>query len=696
MAPWTSRCVGYVLAGFGLAASHCGGEPSTSRSLADDASPAADVFSRDGTVEATAAPAFDGTLEASPDAHGVQEMDATVVAEAGQSGGLWDGSIPDDVEAAAVDAGASPPDGSGASAERDSGADTSAGGEGGGGRTSIFCQGCPPGFGYCSGLCVSATEPTMGCGSCTPCALPNADATCSGGACAILRCHDGWIDADGDASDGCEVNATNAACLVDGGCTGSTPLCGPAGCTASCPSGLTACGDSCIDLTSSQDDCGECGVACSRGFSCFAGLVCAPPEPCNAPQVACGGGVLACADPDPSVQNCLNCGLEGCSQANESNAFIAQCTATTCIQECQPGWTSCPLPQPDGDPGIEGCVVIQTDTNNCGACGVACDEGDVCIAGVCVPYGAEYIATDLNDPEFIAVDATNVFWIDGVFEDDGGEGGRIATMSKMGGAVETIAPIQDYVSGYPRSLALDDAFVYWTGWNDIDSHGTVARAPKDGSGPPLVLASPTEPGDLALVGTMVYFVDGNGAIETVPKMGGTPTIFAQVPSYTYLRLVTDGVTLYAERYLTAELTGLSALPYIGIPVRISVSTGQESVFGGQINGFGPIAVDATRAYFGTEFNLDIQWFDLGDSAAGEVQAPFGTQIPVDSFVSADCGLYFNPGYGVYFSTLTATPTPAVVGRSQYTPTDSGMAAIAIDATYLYWIDNEAIAKVPRP
>src|SRR5882762_2664453 len=32
-----------------------------------------------------------------------------------------------------------------------------------------------------------------------------------------------------------------------------------------------------------------------------------------------------------------------------------------------------------------GCVDLQTDPNNCGACGHVCAAGDVCIAGTCTP-----------------------------------------------------------------------------------------------------------------------------------------------------------------------------------------------------------------------------------------------------------------------------------------------------------------------
>jgi hypothetical protein len=46
---------------------------------------------------------------------------------------------------------------------------------------------------------------------------------------------------------------------------------------------------------------------------------------------------------------------------------------------CEPGWADCDMMFSNG------CETnIQTDSNNCGSCGVACPAGAECMNGACV------------------------------------------------------------------------------------------------------------------------------------------------------------------------------------------------------------------------------------------------------------------------------------------------------------------------
>jgi hypothetical protein len=82
---------------------------------------------------------------------------------------------------------------------------------------------------------------------------------------------------------------------------------------------------------------------------------------CQAGLEACGD---TCADLQTDPDNCGACGVE-CGDG--------VCQGGICV--CPPGTTDC---------GNDGCVDTQTDADNCGACGNGCDGAtETCEAGTC-------------------------------------------------------------------------------------------------------------------------------------------------------------------------------------------------------------------------------------------------------------------------------------------------------------------------
>lgn len=137
---------------------------------------------------------------------------------------------------------------------------------------------------------------------------------------------DGW--SNGDLVDGGPIDALDPSIFdvvneptLD---VASSDACSEATCStdgASCPTGTTACGGACVNLTSDPRNCGACGNACASGITCSIG-VCGS-SGCPAGTTRCsGGGAFVCAD-------------------------------------------------------------LTTDARNCGACGVACSSGRTCTGGVC-------------------------------------------------------------------------------------------------------------------------------------------------------------------------------------------------------------------------------------------------------------------------------------------------------------------------
>jgi hypothetical protein len=52
--------------------------------------------------------------------------------------------------------------------------------------------------------------------------------------------------------------------------TSGTPLCEAGVCSVRCGSGLTACGESCVNTSSDTKNCGKCGTRCA--LLCVGGL----------------------------------------------------------------------------------------------------------------------------------------------------------------------------------------------------------------------------------------------------------------------------------------------------------------------------------------------------------------------------------------------------------------------------------------
>lgn len=162
------------------------------------------------------------------------------------------------------DAGASTPTAPG---QADSGVDTS----------------CRAGTKACGDVCVSTNDTTYGCGavSCARCAPDHATAACSGGACVIGACADGFADCNADAADGCETDLTlptscgacGVACPV---VPGADIACVAGACAAQCLPGTGDCNadpsDGCEkNLLKDKGNCGQCGRVCLIG-SCDEGI----------------------------------------------------------------------------------------------------------------------------------------------------------------------------------------------------------------------------------------------------------------------------------------------------------------------------------------------------------------------------------------------------------------------------------------
>jgi Cys-rich repeat protein len=189
----------------------------------------------------------------------------------------------------------------------------------------------------CGGQCVDTAGDAQNCGACgAACAIGHATAKCSGGQCALIKCSAGWGDCNMNPADGCEANLH-----VDvKNCTACGMACAFAHATAACADGCYL-------------------AACNFGF-----------DDCD------GKGDNGCETSTLSdVKNCGGCGM-ACGAL--ANAVVGCNNAVCAITSCKQGFLDC-----DNNPK-NGCeTAAANDRNNCGMCGVACGQGQVCINGGC-------------------------------------------------------------------------------------------------------------------------------------------------------------------------------------------------------------------------------------------------------------------------------------------------------------------------
>jgi hypothetical protein len=234
--------------------------------------------------------------------------------------------------------------------------------------------------------------------------------TCPNNACAVNH-----ADCNHDASDGCEANlktsVTNCGgcgkvCSdagVDGGDSGlpfdAVPFCTDGGCDWFCApipnvgEIYKRCNDTCVYFVCDQMNCGDCNVVCPKD-SLGNGV-------CNAGTCGCPFGTvdcdgvnecgLECKDLNHDGNNCGKCGRQ-CPQDPNLDPFHMTYTcngpapdgglppcAKVCIQKIGEVWLDCNGDSQQAPDAGDGCETFGWgSTTNCGACGKACKNGDVC------------------------------------------------------------------------------------------------------------------------------------------------------------------------------------------------------------------------------------------------------------------------------------------------------------------------------
>jgi hypothetical protein len=257
----------------------------------------------------------------------------------------------------------------------------------------------------CSGVCSDPNTDLNNCGGCGyVCSTNHVEGlACVNGQCQGT-CAAGWADCyAGLQYDGCETDLNNDVNNC-GGCGNTCPTsangaatCVGGTCGIQCVSGFTLCGGACVDEQTDLNNCGACGHVCPSTQYCSVGSCVdrvGVGSACASNDAClnstCCSGI--CLDLNTDLNNCGACGAV-CSN-NHDDASV--CSGGVCGGYCATGWGNC-----DGNLQTNGCETdIFSDPDHCGACGTACPTAGAatrtCSFGVCIVTCADGFANCTN------------------------------------------------------------------------------------------------------------------------------------------------------------------------------------------------------------------------------------------------------------------------------------------------------------
>ncbi|MEM3654615.1 MAG: NosD domain-containing protein, partial [Candidatus Micrarchaeia archaeon] len=184
------------------------------------------------------------------------------------------------------------------------------------------CSNCQTDCGICNYTGCPPENPIR-CG--TQC-CPLETTSCNGDSCCVARV------------DGLCCGNTQYPCYVNG-----SPWC------CNCPPNHLNCFGTCVNILTSNSNCGTCRRVCSSGTTCINGNCVS--------QIFCGNGICE------SGESCSSC-PQDCGSCPSS--------------ECRTGEIRC----------AGNCINPLTDPSNCGGCGKTCYTGQICSNGTCIcPFG---------------------------------------------------------------------------------------------------------------------------------------------------------------------------------------------------------------------------------------------------------------------------------------------------------------------
>ncbi len=325
--------------------------------------------------------------------------------------------------------------------------------------------------------------------------------------------------------------------------------------------------------------------------------------------------------------------------------------------------------------------------NACGgshaASGAAVENSNVdarCPVTTATTSGPTALASGQDLPGGIAVDATNVYWVN---YGSGSAGpvqgpvldGQVMKCAKAGCGRNPTALASGLA--HPTSIAVDATSVYWT-----DVNGALMKV-RSGGGTPTTLATAQSAAALAVDASNVYWANGDGTVMKVPTDGGNPTALASGQNNP-AGIAVDAHSVYWSNY--GDGTVMKVPIEGGTPT--TLASGQSSPLA--------IAIDSTNVYFTNDHGGSVVKVPIGDRGSqtklASVTIPLPNTQPTGIAVDGT-NVYWTDGRGNELQKVSVGGgAPTTLGSGQSFLNGNG---VAVDCASVYWTDvGGTVTKLP--